>query len=118
LSLWAQITFIFFFQAEDGIRVFHVTGVQTCALPISAHRAPSQSVSELGVCIRIIRGVARGHSARSPCPETGAEREYAMELNSKPRKGGRGGLHRWCLNLFCALVFLFLVAPLLIVFPI
>src|SRR5690606_40783639 len=25
----------FFFQAEDGIRVFHVTGVQTCALPIS-----------------------------------------------------------------------------------
>src|SRR5690606_40674829 len=24
----------FFFQAEDGIRDFHVTGVQTCALPI------------------------------------------------------------------------------------
>src|SRR5690606_39442838 len=24
----------FFFQAEDGIRGFHVTGVQTCALPI------------------------------------------------------------------------------------
>src|SRR5207302_6188745 len=26
--------FFFFFQAEDGIRDFHVTGVQTCALPI------------------------------------------------------------------------------------
>src|SRR5690606_39851948 len=26
--------FLFFFQAEDGIRDFHVTGVQTCALPI------------------------------------------------------------------------------------
>src|SRR5690606_39931595 len=26
----------FFFQAEDGIRAFHVTGVQTCALPIYA----------------------------------------------------------------------------------
>src|SRR5690606_40033090 len=26
--------FSFFFQAEDGIRDFHVTGVQTCALPI------------------------------------------------------------------------------------
>src|SRR5690606_40630398 len=25
-----------FFQADDGIRDFHVTGVQTCALPISA----------------------------------------------------------------------------------
>src|SRR5690625_7102791 len=26
---------LFFFQAEDGIRDGHVTGVQTCALPIS-----------------------------------------------------------------------------------
>src|SRR5690606_40878849 len=26
------------FQAEDGIRAFHVTGVQTCALPISCER--------------------------------------------------------------------------------
>src|SRR5690606_19405326 len=32
----------FFFQAEDGIRDFHVTGVQTCALPIltPAHIVP------------------------------------------------------------------------------
>src|SRR5688500_20398794 len=29
----------FFFQAEDGIRDYKVTGVQTCALPISAPRA-------------------------------------------------------------------------------
>src|SRR5690606_39740076 len=28
------IIIFFFFQAEDGIRDFHVTGVQTCALPI------------------------------------------------------------------------------------
>src|SRR5690606_6043276 len=28
---------VFFFQAEDGIRDFHVTGVQTCALPISIY---------------------------------------------------------------------------------
>src|SRR5690606_40028738 len=28
------ISVFFFFQAEDGIRDFHVTGVQTCALPI------------------------------------------------------------------------------------
>src|SRR5436309_9395172 len=31
----AEILCYFFFQAEDGIRGFHVTGVQTCALPIS-----------------------------------------------------------------------------------
>src|SRR5690606_35468036 len=30
---------IFFFQAEDGIRDFHVTGVQTCALPIFLREA-------------------------------------------------------------------------------
>src|SRR5215204_6793954 len=36
------IIFFFFFQAEDGIRDHCVTGVQTCALPISVgHRGPS-----------------------------------------------------------------------------
>src|SRR5690606_40913982 len=33
----------FFFQAEDGIRDFHVTGVQTCALPISNAHATYQN---------------------------------------------------------------------------
>src|SRR5438067_11668275 len=32
--------FVFFFQAEDGIRDRNVTGVQTCALPTSAARLP------------------------------------------------------------------------------
>src|SRR5699024_7988371 len=32
----ADCVFVFFFQAEDGIRDRNVTGVQTCALPISA----------------------------------------------------------------------------------
>src|SRR5215469_5310289 len=30
----SDVRFIFFFQAEDGIRGLYVTGVQTCALPI------------------------------------------------------------------------------------
>src|SRR5438445_2599416 len=30
-----MLMFFFFFQAEDGIRDIGVTGVQTCALPIS-----------------------------------------------------------------------------------
>src|SRR5215813_14337729 len=34
--LWSKlVTVFFFFQAEDGIRDADVTGVQTCALPIS-----------------------------------------------------------------------------------
>src|SRR5687768_17699166 len=32
--------FYFFFQAEDGIRDVAVTGVQTCALPISRQASP------------------------------------------------------------------------------
>src|SRR2546430_13473706 len=42
----------FFFQAEDGIRDLTVTGVQTCALPISCHglgtRAPNLLTDEKG----------------------------------------------------------------------
>src|SRR5256885_14202501 len=32
-----RLLIIFFFQAEDGIRDYKVTGVQTCALPISIY---------------------------------------------------------------------------------
>src|SRR5256886_5654874 len=37
--------FFFFFQAEDGIRDLTVTGVQTCALPISAESRDTLSVN-------------------------------------------------------------------------
>src|SRR5699024_11331129 len=36
LSVSILVFFVFFFQAEDGIRDRNVTGVQTCALPIYA----------------------------------------------------------------------------------
>src|SRR6266508_1434101 len=43
------IFFFFFFQAEDGIRDGHVTGVQTCALPIShLHAGDGLAVPLLG----------------------------------------------------------------------
>src|SRR5690606_40502818 len=37
----------FFFQAEDGIRDFHVTGVQTCALPISIRSSRRWSTASM-----------------------------------------------------------------------
>src|SRR3712207_8060118 len=46
---WILVTVVFFFQAEDGIRDIGVTGVQTCALPISGLR---------------VRGVAREGAGR------------------------------------------------------
>src|SRR5690606_41204324 len=42
-----EILHNFYFQAEDGIRAFHVTGVQTCALPISFMEAIRQLRNEL-----------------------------------------------------------------------
>src|SRR4029434_5141293 len=46
----------FFFQAEDGIRDSSVTGVQTCALPISFSRrfCPKRRTRERIVKIRAI----------------------------------------------------------------
>src|SRR5690606_39660302 len=44
-----------FFQAEDGIRDFHVTGVQTCALPISLCACQSA---------KFPRFPSRGHAGR------------------------------------------------------
>src|SRR5437763_15297714 len=46
---------IFFFQAEDGIRDTSVTGVQTCALPISANFQIDGLASCRNVGIRWLR---------------------------------------------------------------
>src|SRR5690625_6254107 len=66
----------FFFQAEDGIRDGHVTGVQTCALPISEMRervqelvgpvARSMWVSTFhSACVRILRRDAAAAGLKS-----------------------------------------------------
>src|SRR5256885_8819716 len=51
----AVLSFFFFFQAEDGIRDYKVTGVQTCALPI-CHVPPAV----------VLRGPGRD-ALRLPC---------------------------------------------------
>src|SRR5437660_6203813 len=45
--------FFFFFQAEDGIRDGHVTGVQTCALPISQSLHQRAASPAEHVCVRL-----------------------------------------------------------------
>src|SRR5207249_5387179 len=40
-----------FFQAEDGIRDRNVTGVQTCALPICAHRRGARGRAVTGILV-------------------------------------------------------------------
>src|SRR5256885_11016065 len=53
--------FFFFFQAEDGIRDYKVTGVQTCALPIS-FQVIRLVISEIAVTVAlgVVAGLAGG----------------------------------------------------------
>src|SRR5215213_5996879 len=55
------LVYFFFFQAEDGIRDWSVTGVQTCALPISIGTRDGARDLERGVA-----GAARRHPDASP----------------------------------------------------
>src|SRR5436305_6273053 len=71
------LIFFFFFQAEDGIRDADVTGVQTCALPISlqlAQRSFSLQTRAAEGTVhpdRIL--LARVHAARGDAGELGYE---------------------------------------------
>src|SRR5207249_8569936 len=65
----------FFFQAEDGIRDRNVTGVQTCALPIS-----TMSISSLGLSCS---ASAFGPCCRKPVAVRFANRSASELLGSK-----------------------------------
>src|SRR5206468_8556481 len=55
-----SIMCFFFFQAEDGIRVLIVTGVQTCALPIYLRRRPaSWSPARVGIPTAVLATMKR-----------------------------------------------------------
>src|SRR5690606_40964906 len=60
----------FFFQAEDGIRDFHVTGVQTCALPILPPAGTGPRPQSVGPGARRARpgAAARRHRHGLPPP--------------------------------------------------
>src|SRR5690606_41079282 len=98
--------------AEDGIRDFHVTGVQTCALPISkpipidafqlgsnvaACRGPCCSY----ICCRSARGhIERTSMARSALLGNSLVKKYWMALTglflrSEERRVGKGVRCRW-----------------------
>src|SRR6266850_4109201 len=59
-----EICVVFFFQAEDGIRDYKVTGVQTCALPIfpEGQREPARAAR-----VHAGRGLQRADCAGGCC---------------------------------------------------
>src|SRR5690606_40519962 len=78
----------FFFQAEDGIRDFHVTGVQTCALPISAPQwpllVPRQGVPASGgdddLHVGLLKVEREEHLADGPLGEHGLRFREGEEI--------------------------------------
>src|SRR5256885_3131795 len=58
--------FYFFFQAEDGIRDYKVTGVQTCALPISAVQTATARAPHLVLFFQNSAATSNGASAEYP----------------------------------------------------
>src|SRR2546426_10361088 len=76
----------FFFQAEDGIRDYKVTGVQTCALPIS------DVLGLMGDAIDNIPGVAGigEKTAATLVRELGPVEEILAHLDAVERTGVRG----------------------------
>src|SRR3989449_11670296 len=61
----------FFFQAEDGIRDVAVTGVQTCALPISFRRDRYHSPTV--VWGRVVNALLAGLARQLPAGDVGAQ---------------------------------------------
>src|SRR5438445_6847785 len=97
--MYLVLCFIFFFQAEDGIRDIGVTGVQTCALPISDPRrdGPGAAARGPGSRGRAARGVggARGRRIVAPHAALPAGLEPAGVPRSEERRVGKECRYRW-----------------------
>src|SRR5256886_12171991 len=104
ISIFGFSQLIFFFQAEDGIRYLTVTGVQTCALPISRshpRRGERRAVPRLERAHRARMLRARGSVARLDelrlRPHTarldGAAR--SRDIRSEERRVGKECRSRW-----------------------
>src|SRR5205807_6811071 len=96
--------FFFFFQAEDGIRDYKVTGVQTCALPIFLFKGSAWNVKfkladglKVLARARVSSYVKRGDvqlvvSALQPRDKGGLQLAFER---SEERRVGKEGRSRW-----------------------
>src|SRR5439155_19163310 len=90
----------FFFQAEDGIRDGHVTGVQTCALPICEIERrlerPRKAVDDRR---RRTAGARGRHQPRAKFDDgflpDGGVRADVTEVRSEERRVGKECRSRW-----------------------
>src|SRR2546430_3478336 len=97
----AVLCFFFFFQAEDGIRDLTVTGVQTCALPISDSVADKDDPFESfrrcfaeGVPCQTVRHSLRRRDQQAKRGVCVGE-EYTSTERSEERRVGKECRSRW-----------------------
>src|SRR5260370_15689806 len=84
-----------FFQAEDGIRYSSVTGVQTCALPISAPTT-TQSTCSLILSALSPSGSRLSDGVRHECPTDHLDTlEFPGPENHAPRGNEKALLNRF-----------------------
>src|SRR5690349_23909495 len=80
----------FFFQAEDGIRDLYVTGVQTCALPIS------EVASTLPTIIITATSAMRSSSMVKPSTDSAMKAwAFCGSERSEERRVGKECRSRW-----------------------
>src|SRR5262249_57343618 len=90
LTIMLHVFVFFFFQAEDGIRDWSVTGVQTCALPISLRHHDLVTPGLAGdpaVLLEIVRG-RRDHIGYRVD-------DVAAAVRSEERRVGKECRSRW-----------------------
>src|SRR5438034_9690924 len=83
---------LFFFQAEDGIRDHCVTGVQTCALPISA--SDGNQANEMNDAAEECEELEAG-PILVDLPLGGIERMFEATVRSEERRVGKEWRSRW-----------------------
>src|SRR5438093_12733393 len=85
-----MVAIFFFFQAEDGIRDWSVTGVQTCALPICG---PGARSAARGLAVPRIHLRARrlAGGGRAGAPPRSCAARVRHRLNGEARGPEAGG---------------------------
>src|SRR5207249_6871528 len=92
----------FFFQAEDGIRDRNVTGVQTCALPISSIEGLRPMLDPMAH--KVTAALAETRGTTLPLDVAGTPNEMLellmdkmvpLLLRSEERRVGKEGSSRW-----------------------
>src|SRR5256885_12349276 len=91
---------IFFFQAEDGIRDYKVTGVQTCALPISRGATVIRDIADHDPFIQAVHGENDASTTRHrKVPQRNAgyktQQHQTDRKRSEERRVGKECRSRW-----------------------